>query len=138
MVQRALYGNKGLKLGHKRETCLGLYDQVFSSRVEVYSLVAISYSARVTPPHVDIGVWVFFFVPFWPGSCLLLLWMFSGLFPASAANEAADDTSEHCASRLVLSAGTVPPDFTVPRFFPNSNISDFFINIFFIFSGRAT
>jgi hypothetical protein len=63
--------------------------------------------------------WVFFFVPFWPGSYLLLPWMFSGLFPASAANEAADDTSgqwPHAAARL--STGTMPPDFTAPRFFP--------------------
>ena len=45
--------------------------------------------------------------------------MFSGLFPASAANEAADDTSGQWPRATVrLSAGTVPPDVTAPRFPP--------------------
>jgi hypothetical protein len=36
-----------------------------------------------------------------------------GLFPASAANEAADDTSDQWPY-----AGTMPPDFTAPLFPP--------------------
>jgi hypothetical protein len=66
--------------------------------------------------------------------------MSSGPFPASAANEAADDTSgQWPRAAAQLSAGTMPPDFTTPRFSPvQLPILYFFIYIFFIFSGRAT
>ena len=49
----------------------------------------------------------------------LYFWMFNGLFPASATNEAADDTSGQWPRVAVrLSAGTMPPDFTAPAFSP--------------------